>query len=45
MKKITRVLLIALLINLLTSFAYAGMMDAPRPTSTEPIATDQQILY
>jgi len=39
LKKIIRVLLVVLLINLFSSFTYAGLDDFPRPTSTEPVFT------
>lgn len=45
MKKITKILLVAVLINLLSSFAYAGMGDEPRPTSTEPITIAETTPY
>ena len=36
MKKIVKVLLVALIINLFSSVAYAGLDDFPQPESVDP---------
>jgi len=37
MKKIVKVLMVALIINLFSSVAYAGPDDFPQPDSVDPI--------